>query len=337
MAGQAEEALIGRDHRVSGTNVVLDPSGAAAPEPSCWICKTNKADSGEHKTKRSELLAVLGNPSQDEPFYYHDQAKRNRAVGSLDAKILKSPVRICSHCNNARTQPHDFAWEAMLDRLRLRRLSVGQWVRCNRIFACSTKREMINVHLFFLKLTGCMIAEAKANGHDVPIPLDPFSDAIMSGRPHAEVHLQFGRHDYGIGRSDLHVWKTDPKWKHPRWLALPAGYDRRECHLRAGRQIRTPAGSLASAFADEQKALSDCRFHVQQAGCSRTGWLCRRSGCVGDDAGAGGCCALIRSGDRGRRARRIDQSLRSCSASSPSSGTGMSEKSRLYMGICQSW
>src|ERR1700754_812431 len=35
---------------------------------------------------------------------------------------------------------------------------------------------MINVHLFFLKLTGCMIAEAKANGHDVPIPLDPFSD-----------------------------------------------------------------------------------------------------------------------------------------------------------------
>lgn len=183
---------------------------AAALETLCWICKTNKADSGEHKTKRSDLLAVLGKPSQEEPFYYHDQAKRNRAVGSLDAKILKSPVRICSRCNNARTQPHDIAWEAVSDRLRSRRSSVGQWVRCNRIFAYSTKREMINVHLFFLKLTGCMIAEAKANGHDVPISLDPFSDAIMSGRPHAEVHLQFGRHDGGIGRSDLHVWKTDP-------------------------------------------------------------------------------------------------------------------------------
>jgi hypothetical protein len=70
---------------------------------------------------------------------------------------------------------------------------------------------MVDVHLFFLKLTGCMIAEAKANGHDVPISLDPFSEAIMSGRPHAEVHLQFGRHDGGIGRSDLHVWKTDPR------------------------------------------------------------------------------------------------------------------------------
>jgi hypothetical protein len=181
-----------------------------ATEPLCWICKKNRADSGEHKTKRSDLLAILGKPSQEEPFYYHDLHKRNRPVGSLDAKILKNPVRICSHCNNARTQPHDFAWEAMSDRLRLRRLKVGQWIRCNHVFGYATKREMLHVHLFFLKLTGCMIAEAKANGHDVPISLDIFSDAIMSERPHPEVHLQFGRHDGGIGRSDLHVWKTDP-------------------------------------------------------------------------------------------------------------------------------
>jgi hypothetical protein len=138
----------------------VTPCAATSPEPLCWIYKKNKADSGEHKTKRSDLLAVLGKPSQDQPFYYHDQAKRNRAVGSLDAKILKSPVRICSYCNNAGTQRQDFAWEAMSDRLRSRRLTVGQSVRCNRIFGYSTKREMIDVHLFFLKLTGCMIAEA---------------------------------------------------------------------------------------------------------------------------------------------------------------------------------
>jgi hypothetical protein len=40
------------------------------------------------------------------------------------------------------------------------------------------------VHLFFLKLFGCMLAEAKANGFDVPIDIDPCSTAIMSGRPH---------------------------------------------------------------------------------------------------------------------------------------------------------
>jgi hypothetical protein len=69
---------------------------------------------------------------------------------------------------------------------------------------------MIAVHLYFLKLFGCMIAEAKANGHEVPIDLDAFSRAIMSGRPHLEIRLQFGRNDGAIGRSDLHCYRTDP-------------------------------------------------------------------------------------------------------------------------------
>jgi hypothetical protein len=34
---------------------------------------------------------------------------------------------------------------------------------------------MTNVHLFFLKLFGFMLAEAKANGHDVPVDIEPLS------------------------------------------------------------------------------------------------------------------------------------------------------------------
>jgi hypothetical protein len=48
---------------------------------------------------------------------------------------------------------------------------------------------MTNVHLFFLKLFGCIISEALANGHEVPIDIKSFSKAIMAGRPHPEVHL----------------------------------------------------------------------------------------------------------------------------------------------------
>jgi hypothetical protein len=177
----------------------------------CWICNRNEANSGEHKTKRSDLLAVLGAPTQTSPFYYSDLELLNRPVGSLDAKILKSPVRICADCNTARTQRHDFAWERVSDWLRRRhpRLKVGDRVRGNRIFRHHTCREMTNVHLFFLKLFGCMICEAKANGHEVPIDIVPFSNAIMSGRPHSEVYLQFGKCDGVIGRTDLHCWKTD--------------------------------------------------------------------------------------------------------------------------------
>ena len=88
-------------------------------------------------------------------------------------------------------------------------LKVGGLVRGNRIFPQSTRREMKNVHLFFLKLFGCMICEAKANGHEVPIDIAPFSNAIMSGQPHPEVYLQFGKCDGMLGRSNLHCWTTD--------------------------------------------------------------------------------------------------------------------------------
>jgi hypothetical protein len=190
---------------------VKDKAQAADPgRPLCWICNRNEANSGEHKTKRSDLLAVLGEPTQEEPFYLHDLERRNRPVGSLNAKILKAPIRICSECNTTRTQPHDRAWEQMSDRLRARRLKVGRWVRANRIFPHYTRREMTNVHLFFLKLFGCMICEAKANGHDLPIDIAPFSQAIMTTRAHPEVHLQLGKCDGTVGRSNLHCWTTAP-------------------------------------------------------------------------------------------------------------------------------
>ena len=175
----------------------------------CWICNQNEANSGEHKTKRSDLAAVLGSPTQDRPFYFHDLKRRNKPLKSLNAKMLKAPNLICEECNTARTQPHDRAWEHMSDQLRGRRLVIGRWVRANRIFCYDTRQRMIDVHLFFLKLFGCMISEAKANGHDVPISLAPFSEAITTGRSHPEVYLQFGKCDGTIGRSDLHCWKVE--------------------------------------------------------------------------------------------------------------------------------
>jgi hypothetical protein len=44
-------------------------------KPLCWICNLNEANSGEHKTKRSDLLAVFGKPTQEAPFHYSDLHK----------------------------------------------------------------------------------------------------------------------------------------------------------------------------------------------------------------------------------------------------------------------
>jgi hypothetical protein len=83
----------------------------------------------------------------------------------------------------------------MSDQLRGSELVIGRWVRANWIFHHNTRRQIISVHLFFLKLFGCMLCEAKAGGHDVPNDIARFSAAIMTGQPHPEVHLQFGKCD----------------------------------------------------------------------------------------------------------------------------------------------
>jgi hypothetical protein len=193
---------------MTDTSTAADAKAAEPAAPLCWICNHNPGNSGEHKTKRSDLLAVLGKPTQAEPFYYHDLETRNRPVKGLNAQILTSPVRICTDCNNARTQPHDRAWERMSDWLRARHppLTVGGYVRGNRIFSYNTRREMKNVHLYFLKLFGCMLCEAADK--NLPIDIAPFSKAIMTESAHPEVHLQFGKCDGTIGRSNLHCWTT---------------------------------------------------------------------------------------------------------------------------------
>jgi hypothetical protein len=57
----------------------------------------------------------------------------------------------------------------------------------NRIFGADRVREMLNVHLYFVKLFGCHIA-----GNNIPIDITGFSDAIMHGKLHPRVYLKFG-------------------------------------------------------------------------------------------------------------------------------------------------
>jgi hypothetical protein len=45
---------------------------------------------------------------------------------------------------------------------------------------------MLGVHLFFLKLFGCLIAE-----NNIPIKIEQFAQSIMQGVPHPKVWLAF--------------------------------------------------------------------------------------------------------------------------------------------------
>jgi hypothetical protein len=183
---------------------VAGASSIMVEQPPCWICG-GPGDSGEHKTKRSDLKAVFGRPTQQQPLFFHDRTRKNQRVGSLDAKLLKSPGRICQNCNSTRTQPYDRAWETLSEYFRtaMPALAPDAVVRLNRVFSYDTRQQMLNVHQFFVKAFGCLVIEGS-----LPIDISGFADALMNDRAHPLVHLKFGVPSASTrvtaGRSD--VW-----------------------------------------------------------------------------------------------------------------------------------
>jgi hypothetical protein len=154
----------------------------------CWICGGGPL-TGEHLVKKSDLRAIFGPVTQSAPLYLNDRRTKNRRIGSLDSKLLKSAGRICAYCNGTRTQPYDRAWETFSRAYRasMPRLRPGAVFRAGVAFPYNTAREMLNVHLYFAKLFGCHI-----KAYNVPIPIGGFARAIMEGRAHPKLYLKFG-------------------------------------------------------------------------------------------------------------------------------------------------
>ena len=178
------------------------------PQIACWICG-KKADSGEHKIKKTDLAKTFRSPNQKEPLFFHTAIQKNIPIGSLDSKILKSKKPICSKCNNETTQPFDLSWEILSDGLldRLLRFPKLDYIRANRVIKYDTRRHLLNVHLFWVKSLGCMI-----NDEEIPIDLRSFSASLLLRRNHPDIYLQFGRFPVPegmpmVGRSKLIVTK----------------------------------------------------------------------------------------------------------------------------------
>ncbi len=183
----------------------------------CWICGAPDARTREHKIKRTDLKQVFGDIGQANPLGWVNAADgRLRTIGSLKADILKMGIRMCNECNSARTQPHDLAWEKLSASINSRRprLRTGMAVRGNRVFRCGTMRKMIDVHLYFAKLFGGMIAESG----ELPIHVEAFANAIMTGRPHPELYLQIGEGDGTVGWSNLNILELPSGQHFAVWL-----------------------------------------------------------------------------------------------------------------------
>ena len=153
----------------------------------CWICGGN-ADSGEHIIKVSDLKMIFGKVKQEKPIYMHTKDRRNQRVAGLSSDKLKYGRVMCRDCNSSRTQKSDLAWAQLSTALRALKPAIteGQRFRLAKVFPGSVSEKMTQVQLFFVKQLGCLIKE-----NDIPIDIEGFSRAVISGRAHPDIYLRF--------------------------------------------------------------------------------------------------------------------------------------------------
>ncbi len=166
----------------------------------CWICGNN-ANTGEHKTKASDLRALYSAVSQQKPLSLHPDQRRNQKVGSIKSSKFKFDSLICSYCNNARTARNDRAWEQLSKFLREKNpaFKEGDVISLQQVFPGAISESMLDVHLFFVKLFGCAIMEYR-----VPVDIRPFSEAILQQIPHPKVFMGFGSSlNMGTGMTNI--------------------------------------------------------------------------------------------------------------------------------------
>lgn len=153
----------------------------------CWICG-GLANSSEHMIKASDLRAIFPDANNHKPFYKHPPEAPNTAVPGVKSDLIKYSKTICSDCNNARTQPHDRAWERLSQGLRSTNFTLkkGKKLPLYEIFGESAQIEMENVYRYLLKLFGCHCAE-----HQAPLPLTQIGCAILMNQHHPNITISF--------------------------------------------------------------------------------------------------------------------------------------------------
>jgi hypothetical protein len=132
---------------------------------------------------------------------------------------MKSDARLCAMCNSQRTQPYDRAWEKLSAYLRSRpNISGGDRIKLGKIFPRAVHKSMLHVHLFFVKLFGCLIAE-----NSIPIAISDFSDAILNNTAHDNIYLAISSYTDGItfgsaGYSDLSTTQLNNRIVYATWI-----------------------------------------------------------------------------------------------------------------------
>lgn len=182
----------------------------------CWICN-EKGTSGEHLVKASDLRYYFGKITTKEPLYFNREGRCSKMQSAVSTYV-KAEALICSSCNNSLSQPYDKAWENLSCYLQenFQNLKNNKRIKISNAFRFNSNAQLLNVHLYFVKLFGCRLAS-----ESTPIDISSFSKSIKESIAHPQIFISIGWWEpkiRNVGISDIEAIEAKGKTVVAYWF-----------------------------------------------------------------------------------------------------------------------
>lgn len=134
-------------------------------DETCWWCG-ERADSREHKIKKSDLVREFGSGPYKEPLVSSRDGV-DRFVQGPDSKIVKFKPTLCAKCNNERSQSYDRSYDQFVAFVhdRERHILASRSIDLRVIYGPDWEDGRDDFFRYIAKHAGCRLAE---NEVDVP-------------------------------------------------------------------------------------------------------------------------------------------------------------------------
>lgn len=150
---------------------------------SCWICGC-PATTREHKIQRTDLVRVHGRAKifRSANLSYMRFDESIVPLQGSKSNYVKYQNVLCGNCNNARSQPYDFAYDQFVQYIDnaseslLRRRQID----FESIYGEEWRESQINLFKYFVKTFGCRIADSDKS---VPEDLRNFLNDVYPNYP----------------------------------------------------------------------------------------------------------------------------------------------------------
>ena len=144
-------------------------------EYKCWWC-SKKGDSGEHKFKKTDIIAEFGKDYRDdENSLVLLKGGVQHSIQGPNSRLAKFERVLCKNCNNFKSKEFDLTYTYVINDLiqNHKKYETTEVIDFKELFGANWKQKKINFISYYVKHFCCRLAR---NNVEIPIQIIQFLD-----------------------------------------------------------------------------------------------------------------------------------------------------------------